>query len=57
MLSPPIPLLSVKSPPWSMKLGITRWKMLPLLHSHRKGGSGDVSAKNGGPKTRTSLLL
>jgi len=36
MLSPPVPLLSVKSPPWSMKLGITRWKMLPLLHSHRK---------------------
>eukprot|EP01033_Poteriospumella_lacustris_P009009 gene9008-gene9810 len=26
----PVPLWLVKSPPWHMKLGITRWKMEPL---------------------------
>ena len=28
--SPPVPSPRVKSPPWSMNCGITRWKMLPL---------------------------
>jgi hypothetical protein len=27
---PPVPLWLVKSPPWHMKLGITRWKPEPL---------------------------
>merc|ERR1719345_377750 len=27
---PPVPLWFVKSPPWHMKPGITRWKMLSL---------------------------
>eukprot|EP00929_Paragymnodinium_shiwhaense_P103025 TRINITY_DN662_c1_g1_i1.p2 TRINITY_DN662_c1_g1~~TRINITY_DN662_c1_g1_i1.p2 ORF type:complete len:102 (-),score=17.35 TRINITY_DN662_c1_g1_i1:25-330(-) len=30
MDSPPVPLPRVKSPPWHMKLLITRWKALPL---------------------------
>ena len=30
MLSPPVPLNLVKSPPYIMKLGITLWKMLSL---------------------------
>ena len=30
MLSPPVPFPRVKSPPWSMKLGITRWNLDPL---------------------------
>lgn len=28
-----MPLPSVKSPPWIMKLGMMRWKMEPLYHS------------------------
>ena len=27
---PPVPLWLVKSPPWHMKFGITRWKLEPL---------------------------
>mmetsp|Transcript_28735 Transcript_28735/g.77835 ORF Transcript_28735/g.77835 Transcript_28735/m.77835 type:complete len:205 (+) Transcript_28735:633-1247(+) len=30
MLSPPVPFPLVKSPPWIMKLGMMRWKVLPL---------------------------
>ena len=30
MLSPPVPFPLVKSPPWHMKSGITRWKLVPL---------------------------
>ena len=33
MLSPPVPLPAVKSPPWHMKPGMTRWKEEPLYHS------------------------
>jgi hypothetical protein len=40
MLSPPTPLPSVKSPPCSMKLGMTRWKMLPLLLRRGQEGIG-----------------
>lgn len=32
MDSPPVPLPRTKSPPWIMKLGMTRWKVDPLNH-------------------------
>ena len=31
MLSPPVPLALVKSPPWSIKALITRWKIEPAM--------------------------
>lgn len=33
VINAPVPLPRVKSPPWSMKFGITRWKTEPLNHS------------------------
>ena len=62
MLSPPMPLPSVQSPPCSMKLGMTRWKMLPLLF--RRGERGGevkhtqhrlVSGDNGGGRALWAL--
>ena len=42
-----MPLPSVKSPPCSMKLGMTRWKMLPLLLRSANTGEEEVKHKVG----------
>ena len=39
---PPVPLWLVKSPPWHMKLGMTRWKVDPKIQNFL----GKISLKN-----------
>ena len=51
---PPVPLWLVKSPPWHMNWGMTRWKQLPLkpkpfscVHKQRKFSTKGRREKNG----------